>query len=113
MSEYTKGEMEAVSCSGGRICIQTKGGKKDGHQICGINPSVSASGFLTQEQHLANAQRIVQCWNACQGIEEPEKAITALIEACEEALEALVDVEGYCSAVPKLAAALTLAEGRK
>ena len=62
MSGFTKGELKAVSCDGlggWRICVET-----EGHQICGIEPGVSASGFLSKEEHLANATHIVKCWNS-------------------------------------------------
>ena len=34
----------------------------------------------------ANAERLVACWNACEGIEDPKTTISDMLEALQEAL---------------------------
>lgn len=72
----TKGEMKFVlhNDNDWRISIETKE-----HQICGIKPGKAASGLLTKEEHLANAQELVRRWN---GFE-------ALLAACEAVVKSL------------------------
>lgn len=38
------------------------------------------------------SRRLVDCWNACEGIEDPVKAIPALIEACQMAQKLIEDM---------------------
>ena len=58
---------------------------------------VSAGGYslahMYGDNKRENAKRIVQCVNACAGIEDPETAIKALRDACELALSALQDID--------------------
>ena len=45
------------------------------------------------EEANANAQRLVECWNACKGIENPIEAIPALLAALERATGIIEDLE--------------------
>ena len=61
----------------------------------------------------ANMVRLAACWNACEaaGIADPEKAVPALVAACQNLLAAYDDVGGPLAVDPAVAdarAALTL-----
>ena len=77
--EHTKGKWEAKVYTEGkigwRICVETKE-----HQICGMRPGVSASGFLSKHEHTANAEFIA---NAPETLKQRDE----LLEACKKALE--------------------------
>ena len=51
------------------------------------------------EQDRANARRIVACWNACDGIADPENAFPRLMAAETELLAALKVCEGNISSL--------------
>jgi len=41
-------------------------------------------GHIPLEVARANAKRLVACWNACVGMEDPEKEILSLLEGKDE-----------------------------
>ena len=69
MTEHTKGRLERHEPSDGQIGLYCKGwGYVCFIPHCGPLPIHK----LTQE---TNARRLVACWNACEGISDPEKYI--------------------------------------
>lgn len=82
MSNYTKGIAE--------ICETGKGMFKQ--------TSLFVADIKVATVHSErNANRIVECWNACEGMDEPINEVTAL----KETRKMLVDiVEGMCDYMP-------------
>ena len=64
----------------------------------GFRSSVTGKGINTGEDYemfsAADAERIVQCVNACAGLSDPEATITALVEALQELIEVVDGVRG-------------------
>jgi len=61
--------------------------EKEGHQICELRPSHSASSALSSEEHNANAHLIVEAVNACIEI-NPDNPM-AVAESISDMKEAL------------------------
>jgi hypothetical protein len=91
-SKWTREDWEFGKSRGSDILIMSN---KESRII-----AVVSTGYMDSVENIeseANAKRIVQCVNACKGIENPGETIRELGEACKKSLEVLENHHEDCS----------------